>query len=133
MFSPWGTSTSQSWLPFQYMEYIFAKAEMLSNAVHSISFLKSMFQNTISSTVIDHKISQRSCELEGFKISLIASIRICQLYCWRKKMNSGLFLIQPDKGSQILYTIWIIYVITTAMDLSYFFTLLKENILTLKI
>jgi len=35
-----------------------------------ISFLKSMFQNIINSSVIDLKISQKNCELEGSKIPL---------------------------------------------------------------
>lgn len=52
------------------MQYIFGKAQMLSNVVHSISFLKSMFPNTISSAVIDFKISQKNCELEGSKLPL---------------------------------------------------------------
>lgn len=45
------------------MQYTFAKAQMLSNVVHSISFLKSMFPNTISSAVTDFKISQKNCDL----------------------------------------------------------------------
>lgn len=52
------------------MQYIFAKTQMLSNVAHSISFLKSMFPNTISSAVIDFKISQKNCELEGSKLPL---------------------------------------------------------------
>lgn len=59
------------------MQYIFAKAQMLSNVVHSISFLKSMFQNTISSAVIDLKISGKNCELEGSKIPLTVLTRVC--------------------------------------------------------
>lgn len=72
MFSPGGASTSQSLLPFHYTQYVFAKAQMLSKVVHSISFLKSMFPNTISSAVIDFKISQKNCELEGSKLPLTA-------------------------------------------------------------
>lgn len=52
------------------MQCSFAKAQMLSNVARSISFLKSMFQNTISSAVIDLKILQKNCELEGSKVPL---------------------------------------------------------------
>lgn len=42
-------------------------------------------------------------------------------------------LFNSDSEFQILYAIEIIYIITTAIELSCFCALLKENILTLKI